>query len=153
MAQSSGRSVYFGTDASLIVTLTEVTEEVFYGCWNALNAHTETHTHSEGVDSFLIILMSYQDDFFCFLPMKDVEELCFQPQKKSKKRVKIKRFCWSFECFQIRAATFERLCFYLSFGCACSLVHLPDNAAISGENVQFQCTVLLNVINRHFLPC
>lgn len=48
---------------------------------------------------------------------------------------------------------FERVCFYLNFGCAYSLVHSPDNAAISGENVQFQCTVLLNVINRHFLPC
>lgn len=62
-------------------------------------------------------------------------------------------FRWNFECFQICAATFERVCLYLKFGCAYSLVHLPDNAAISGENVQFQCTVLLNVINRHFLPC
>lgn len=46
---------------------------------------------------------------------------------------------------------FERVCLYLKFGCAYSLVHLPDNAAISGENVQFQCTVLLNVINISYL--
>lgn len=53
-------------------------------------------------------------------------------------------FRWNFECFQICAATFERVCLYLKFGRAYSLVRLPDNAAISGENVQFQCTVECN---------
>lgn len=104
--------------------------------------------------------MLYQDDFLWFLATEGFGRIMFllrslfhETCKKKKKKKATKKFNRNFECFHICAATFERVCFYLNFGCAYSLVHSPDNAAISGENVQFQCTVLLNVINRHFLPC
>lgn len=54
------------------------------------------------------------------------------------------------ECGQKVAETHLNMCvsIYMSWMCLMISSFASQKAAISGENVQFQCTVLLNVIKK-----